>query len=506
MAYAVMAKKDGIQCRIGYSVEQDAASNTSVLRLTSLEMTADRGLGSYWIVGSLTLNGKKLWGFDNWYSQVLLSTGWNRAGHCPEGAVPAVVEHDAGGNAQVKLRASFTFAGSGASLSYTASVTVNLETVPRVSELEISSGELGTVLELRLDRKDEAYRDTLTYVCGDRSGIIAEKTAQTQIVWMPPLELAETVPEDTVVPVRIRVTTWAGETEIGSREVTVQCRVPDWVVPAAAISFADAAGFRTQYGGYVQLRSRLRVRTEASGYLGSRVADIAVACGSLRGNGADVVFALPDSGQVDVTVTVTDSRGRQCTISRSVTVTAYERPWARISALSRCDAAGNPAPEGAYAKVTFSAGVTALGGRNQASYALERRARDSDSWIRTDMSDFAGQKELQNAVFRFPVGIDKSYDCHILVTDNFETVVCDQSRVQVAFALLDFHRDSQAVGIGQRANVPGTVCVGLDMKLYGHKITDLGEPEEDTQAATKGYVDSRLRALAQRLGINWEEI
>lgn len=505
MAYAVMGKKDGLQCRVRYSIEQDAVANTSALRLTGLEMTADRALGAYWILGNLTVNGKKLWGYSNWYSQVMLTTGWNPAGHCPEGTAPVVVEHDSAGNAQVKLRVSFTFASTGVSLSYTSSVTVTLDAIPRVTELEAVPGELGAVMALQLNRKNGDFRDTVSYVCGERTGIVVEKTEDTQFLWMPPLELAEAVPEDTVVPIRLVVTSWLGDTQIGSREVTVQCPVPDWVVPSAVLQVTDAANLTAQYAGYVQLRSQLRVQTEAAGTLGSRVTSVAVQCGSLWGEGADVTFALQDSGQVPVQVTVTDSRGRQCRVERSIRAAAYTRPWARILSLSRCDENGSPAPEGAYAQVRFSAGVTALNGKNRASYALERRVRGTEGWIRLEMPEFTGQTSLAEAVFRFPAGIDRSYDCRILVTDDFETVACGEETVQVAFALLDFHRETQAVGIGQRANEPGTVCVGLDLKLYGHHITDLAEPEGDSHAATKAYVDSRLRAMARLLGIDWEE-
>lgn len=506
MAYAVLGKRDGMQCRVGYTVVQDIQTNTTAIRISSLEMIADRALGSYWVVGNVTVNGKKLWGYSTWYAQILLTTSWNRAGHCPEGAPAVTIEHDDAGNAEVRFRVSFSLGSTGTSLSYTSSVMVTLDTIPRVTELAAEAGALGETMILRLTRKNAEFRDTVSYQCGRFSGVIGEKTNQGQLVWVPPLELGAAYPRDTVVPVVLRVTTWLEDTQIGRRELTVSCTMPEWAVPSLTVELSDGTHLAEQYGGYVRTRSQLRVRTGASGIYGSTVTQIAVRCGGLTGSGEDVTFSLPYSGLTAVTVTVTDSRGRTQTEERTVDVLPYERPWARIIDVCRCDMAGNPAPEGAYARITFSAGITALNGNNGAAYRLERRNLESDVWLRTELTEFAGRASLTEVSVQFPAGIDTAYDCRILAADDFETVEGSAERLQAAFALLDFHRENRAIGIGQRANQAGMVCVGLDMKLYGHRITDLAEPEGENQAATKGYVDSKLRAMAQQLGLNWEEI
>ena len=73
--------------------------------------------------------------------------------------------------------------------------------------------------------------------------------------------------------------------------------------------------------------------------------------------------------------------------------------------------------------------------------------------------------------------------------------------VGVAFAMIDFCKATQAVGIGMRANTAGTLSIGLPMDMAEHGIGNLSEPVEDQDAATKSYVDGRIAALAQTLGV-----
>ena len=90
-----------------------------------------------------------------------------------------------------------------------------------------------------------------------------------------------------------------------------------------------------------------------------------------------------------ITVTVTDSRGRTASQNTAVTVLAYKKPWALIREAVRCDEGGNVQPDGAWLKLVFDAGVTALTG-NTAQYKAVRTVHGGGSAQQVTLTDYDG--------------------------------------------------------------------------------------------------------------------
>lgn len=67
--------------------------------------------------------------------------------------------------------------------------------------------------------------------------------------------------------------------------------------------------------------------------------------------------------------------------------------------------------------------------------------------------------------------------------------------------LIDMNKTAGAVGICTEAGDTPGIRMGADADLTGNRITNLAEPENDQDAATKSYVERRLKALADAMGI-----
>lgn len=501
MLYAVLTRQNGLQCRIGYTMEQDPVTNTTRISLKSVEMSAGTTMGAYWVTGSVSIGGKKVWGYSSWYAQVMLSTGWNAAGHCPEGAPDVIVQHDAAGEASVKFSAKLDFGNGSGGYSYSGSKTETLPQIPRASILEAEPGELGQPMTIRIHRWLDTNREDISWSCGSLSGIIAEKTNEETLTWVPGLELASQETASDRVTVTLTAVTWMGAVEQGTAQLQVECRIPDSVVPGVHLAVEDSMGYSSAYGGFVQLRSRARVRVHITPAYGAWTAQTTIRLGGLTASGETAVFELTGSGNQEITAEVTDSRGRTAKAVTQISVIPYARPWASIRNTDRCDENGSPTPDGAYARIGFSAGVTGLGGKNTAVYTLQWRVHPDGSWHTVNLPEYQGMYSLTDAAGRFPAGIQGSYDCRIGVQDAFETVYTPEERLGAAFALLDFNRSILSVGVGQRAVEPNTVHIGMPLKMAGHRITDVADPETGLDAVNKQYVDTLLRRFAQQLGI-----
>ena len=359
--------------------------------------------------------------------------------------------------------------------------SITLAAIPMASAISAGAVTLGSEMTVSLTKAAAGMTDTVTWQCGTQSGTIAENSAKTAFTWTPPVSLASQAPNGTSVSITITTATKNGDTAAGSSSVTVSCPIPQDVKPTVSVTVSDETGYLAAFGSYICNQSKARVVTQAAGIYGSTVTGISVTCGTLTGSGENLLFALPNAGTVTVSVAVTDSRGRTAAAEAQIYVADYNPPVPVITALYRCDASGTAAPDGAWAKAELGCAVTSLGGQNTAACVLKYRVRGTESWTEKAVT-------VPGSTV-FPADTGSDYQVSLCASDSFTTVTSGTSPLPAAFALLDFDRKDKALGIGQRAGTAGTLSVGLPVRMGGNRITDLGTPTANTDAATKGYSD-----------------
>lgn len=490
--------------RINYTVEADIAGNYSTVRVTSVEVRSEWGEGgSCWLTGNIRVNGTvaATLTLNNVAGcGVILSGSWSGGGSGWSGweAAPVRVDHSPDGTCThipmaVWLSVDTTSGGDRGGVFTTQ--YFDLPAIPKVSSVSISSAALGQPIQIRITPVTSGVTDTLTWTCGTESGTIGQDLSGTA-EWTPPLILAAQAPDADSVEILLTVTSFLAGARLGSAETALRCPIPDYVVPTLAVTVTEQVGHREKYGGFVRGKTPIRVLTEAEGAYGSGIVQTDVRLGSLTAKGQEAAFLSPESGEVALNVTVTDSRGRRASVSRTVQVLAYEEPAAAVENLGRCAGDGSELPDGGFGAVTFSGRAEPLGG-NSVRWYLEYRLRGAESWSRLEMREHRGNFSPEAAVFVFPAGVDRTFEVRVAGEDDFVCRTSGAVLLPVAYAMLDLCREPLAVGIGQRANTPGMLSVGMDMKLFGHRITDLGDPVEDADAATKRYAEG-LAAAAQQ--------
>ena len=485
--------------RVNFELTQDVGLNRSVVTVTSVEM---RALSESWggascrVVGFININGStavKMEYTSTASTGIMMLKTYNIVG----GSVSkysVTVDHQADGSGPISVYTNlgvYVNSSSGEAGRINQTEELELPRIPRVSGLTAAGVELGQEMTITITRAAE-FTDTVTWSCGSQSGTIATKTALTQLKWVPPVSLASQAPEATQAAVVLTVTSFLEGTQVGSKETAVQCTIPESVVPTLAVTVEDRMGYLSKFGGYVQNQSQARVVTQAAGVYGSAIKSITAKCGALSASGADVSFALGQSGSVPITVTVTDSRGRSASFETSITVLPYRLPQVTIREAYRCDGTGQQQPDGQWLKVVFDGSVTALAG-NGVTYRGICTVHNGDTTRTVLLSDYTGQQTVTAGSFLLTAGVDTAYDCRVSVQDDFHTVTSVDMLVSVAFALMDFCRDTKAVGIGMRAKNAGKLSIGLDTDMDEHSIGNLADPQEDQDAATKAYVDRNAR-------------
>ena len=458
MASIYSSTNKGWRLRLDWSVTgQSIADNKSTL---SLDLWVYDGTGysqnessgeAYYII-----QGEKRWNPYN-YS----STGWYKLG-----SKTITVSHNADGTKSIALTAEWD---CGFDSSYTPrhlslSETVTLTTIPRASTATTSGSTLGKILTITIKRASSSFTHKLYYTCGSVKDKLIAENVGTSYSWnAPPLSLAQQAPNAETVALTLTVKTYNGSTYVGAWSTSVKLAVPSTVVPSLSVAISDPTGVSNTYGGYVQLRSKVKVDITASGAQGSTIKSYSIKVGGIYAatSASGTTDYLPGSGGLTVSCAVTDSRGRTTTKTQSITVLAYSKPAITAISAARCNANGTANRAGTYGKVTFSGAITSLSAKNTAAYAVQYREVGAQDWT-TAGRPAAGNYDPADISAVFAADKSKRYEVRVVATDAFESIGSTLRDLPAAYALYHLAKHLLSVGLGRLCDKANAIQVGLD--------------------------------------------
>lgn len=494
----------GWRLRLGYTIQQSRSNNRSTIAL-SLQIYDGTGESYNQAANSCyyVLQGSKVY-----HPYSYTAKGWYDLG-----TKTITVDHDAKGEATVTLSAEwhsgFTSQWTPASLSVSGKVT--LPTIPRASSLAVPSMTLGSPATLTVTKADSSYTHRITYAWGTHSGVVSAETGATSITWTPPLELANDIPNAATGVGTLTITTYSGDTALGSQSYSFAASVPASAAPAASVALSDAAGYADAYGAYVQTKSRLKAVTTASGKYGATVKGYTLAISGLTATGATATTGvLPESGTVAYAVTVTDSRGLSTVLRGTITVLPYAAPGIRSISVARCDADGADNPAGAYALVSFAGSVSALDDQNTAAYAIRYRPQGADTWSNQAVPAASGQY-APSASGIIPAAVDTVFEVCVSATDALsrtDSLIVILPSAQVLFRTAP---NADGLSIGQYRTESGALIVGgliealklpamAGVSLGGTVLLDLLHPVGSI------YQSTDPTSPAELFGGTWEQV
>lgn len=494
----------GWRLRLGYTIQQSRTNNRSTIAL-ALQIYDGTGESYNQAANSCyyVLQGSKVY-----HPYSYKAKGWYDLG-----TKTITVDHDSKGEATVTLSAEwhsgFTSQWTPASLSVSGKVT--LPTIPRASSLAVPSMALGSPATLTVTKADSSYTHRITYAWGTHSGVVSAETGATSIIWTPPLDLANDIPNAAAGVGTLTITTYSGDTALGSQSYSFTASVPASAAPAASVALSDAAGYADTYGTYVQTKSRLKAVTTANGKYGATIKGYTLAISGLTATGATATTGvLPESGTVAYAVTVTDSRGLATVLRGTITVLPYAAPGIRSISVARCDADGADDPAGAYALVSFVGAVSPLGDQNTAAYAIRYRPQGADTWSSQAVPAASGQY-APSASGIIPAAVDTVFEVCVSATDALGSTA---SLIVVLTSAQVLFRTAPAVdglSIGQYLTEAATLIVGgliKRLKLPGPAaVLCGGKPLLDyLHPVGSIYQSTDATSPADLFGGTWEQV
>lgn len=460
--------------RVSWSATQNISNNTSTIT-AKMYLVQD---ASWSLSIKARTNTCTIAGVSTEFTSPVISSGGGST--ILLGTVSRTVNHNADGALSVAISATFNINATIAGTKYsaiTASATVTLDTIPRVSSFTLSASSvvLGNPITISISRKSSAFAHRIKYIWGQQTGTIATGVG-TSYTWTVPLTFANGIPHGTIGTCNLIVETMNGSTVIGSQSATFSGTVPTSIVPSiTSVELSDPSGSipASFEGAYVKGKSTLRVLTSAVGSYGSTISSCTVRANGVTHTGTDITTGIIDvAGTLSVVITVSDTRGRTATTTRNIIVHDYHTPIISTFDVKRVDADGNDNDEGEHARISYTTLIAPVNGKNQGRMSIYYKATNDVNWI-TAVSDESVAYAISESITISDISIDSTYDVRFDLSDSF-VGSSRSAQIPTAAVVLDFLSDGTGLGIGKVAELQNTLDVAWSARFRREIVADGG--------------------------------
>lgn len=426
---------------------QSVANNTTKISwnmqvILSSGYSISSSAGKNW---SVTVNGTKYSG-TNSFGNISGTTKTLASGS-------TTITHNSDGNKTFSYSFSQEFAitYNGKSLkTISGSGSGTLNTIARASSFTLSSSSLdmGASQTVNITRASSSFTHTIQYTFGGTTTTSHTKTGSTSVSFTPSLNLANKIPNATSGTCTVKVTTYSGDTSIGSASKTFTLKVPSSVKPTIpTMSLTCNGGLN---GLSIAGKSTITATASASGSQGSSISSYTWSGAGLSGTGSSKTTGTLSAGTYTITVTAKDSRGRTNAVSANFTVYAYSAPTCSISAY-RTDSNGNANASGEYVRLKLGWNLSNPNNANTNAhtYKVEYKTSSASSWTQTNSGTLSPSYSASNVVYNpnsVKVSKTTSYSFRFTVTDSFgsKSATCTLSTISAVFNV-----EKNGVGIGK---------------------------------------------------------
>lgn len=284
------------------------------------------------------------------------------------------------------------------------------------------------------------------------------------------MSLASEIPNATSGICTITCNSFVNGTITGTRTCTLTLNVPSTVVPSiSSVALEDTnTTVKDKIAAFVKSLSTLQVAITAAGIYGSTISSYRTSLDGVTYTAASFTASkkLSTAGEMTMTVTVTDSRGRTATYQTTFNVLDYAVPSIKKFSAERCSSDGSAAQlDGTNVRYSFEGRVNSLGGKNGLSCVVYYKLKSATAWTQAEkMSITSYNLSATNKLLTQTYDALNSYDLKVRLTDYFYYVEQSVS-IGTKGVILDFLSDGTGVGIGKVAETSGYIECGWPLKL-----------------------------------------
>lgn len=305
---------------------------------------------------------------------------------------------------------------------------------------------LGT-LTVSLNKAVDAFRHKLTVTADNKTLYTSELFDASHSVTVP-RSWFDSFPSATTISATATVTTYNGDTAVGTASAAVTITADDGMRPQISEGWATAAPYNigavAGLTGYIAGYSQAEISFNAAKLTqaaGAALASVTVTC-----SGA-VVTAAPYRTPIildaaDVVCAATDSRGRTATQTIRIEPMAYAPPTLSQVQILRCTAAGVEAEDGNYYSAKATATFSALGGQNTLTLTAAHKIQGGVYGTETPLT--SGETAIIGTI-----SPDSTYQVRITATDALGNTAVTVTSLPTRQWALKFRADGLGAAFGK---------------------------------------------------------
>ena len=353
-------------------------------------------------------------------------------------------------------------------------ISVTYEEAASKPSLSKTSFEMGTAVTVYTNRQSTAATHTLRYAYGTASGTIATDVTDS-CSWTPPLTLASQIPNATSGWGILYCDTYVNGTLISTNTCTFTLTLPASIVPViSSVTIVEAtAGIADTFGNYLRTKSKLAISISATGVQGSSISAYRTTLDGVSYTASAFTSnTLNTAGDLTLTVSVTDSRGRVATSTQTISVLDYAQPSLSLFTAERCSEDGASAQtDGTHVRISAKASVSSISGKNSMTCTVYYRLANAESWVEAaTLTPDDYTVSATNLLLTPTFDALSSYDIKLCVQDALSTVEQTVS-IGTKQVIMDFYRDGSGIAFGKVAETVNTLEISPSWEVYTHGPT-----------------------------------
>lgn len=423
-----------------------------------------------------------------------ISVGYNKSFKIGSGTI--VIPHDVDGSKKdLEIRVIGTAkSGSGGNFSgCVATWTVDLTQLKRADTISVSTtstlaSENSLVVSItRLPGTTYAHNVYYKDSSGTKVDLMTTADSGLSRTFTLPASLASYTTTSTKFDLTIYCRSYSGDTPLGETTAVTSCIIPDtdtFRPSLSSLNHSDLTSYQSTYGQYLQTLSRLKFTCSIGYKFNSTLRDIRLTFDNQpavvsTSNVIETPNTVQGSGNVPVSIKITDSRGLSSTYTGTVPVTAYAPPIVTTAQALRKTQGGVVDSNGAYVGVDYTFLWTPLGDKNKITYELQYRDLKTSVFSYFDHANSSGSevvlptssKTYSTSVANLSNALSttQSYEFRLYVKDTvsgnlgyyYPFYLYSVSR------LMHFGKDGESLGIGAQGEFTHTLNVGYALRNPG---------------------------------------
>lgn len=403
--------------------------------------------------------------------------------------------------------------------SLSGSVNYTLTTIPRASSISsISGSTIGSNITVNIARQSSSFTHQVWWrINGTGSWTSLGTNFGTSCTFNLPMSVCNSVTQSTTCTLNIAIRAISNGSYVGGEVWSSKTvSVPSSVVPSfSSLSVTDTSRAKN-LGIWVQGISTASCTINgAGGSYGSWITSyrISTSAGHNIYSSSGTTGTINSSGNVTVTGTVTDSRGRTASKSVTINLKAYSAP--RFNSYNITRSSSTPTNVTVAASGSVSSLLNGSTQKNTLSYVIKYKQSSASAW--TSVTAVSGGTSFNNSKALTGISSTRSYNFQLVLTDYFNSVTIPLS-LSTSPTLADFKQAGVGIGkyhergvldVGGDAYVSGSLYAGQSVHAEGGVAANTtsyfhsGIAIQDSNTIASTSADTTSNWGSKNIGVHW---